>query len=52
MKKWIKKKKPRVAPLVILDTPLKGSISKEVISEVVRFAIMKWKGKNPDHQDS
>jgi hypothetical protein len=52
MKKWIKKRKPRVPSLVILDTPLKGSISKEVISEVVRFAIMKLKKENLNHPDS
>ena len=46
LKQWTKKRKPQLAPLVILDTPLKSSISQETIREVVRLAILKSKLKS------
>jgi hypothetical protein len=46
MKQWTKKRKPKLFPLVILDTPLKSSISQETIREVVRLAILKSKLKS------
>ncbi len=46
LKQWTKKRKPQLAPLVILDTPLKSSISDEKILEAVRFVIRESKLKN------
>ena len=37
-------KKPK--PLIILDTPLKSTISEETIQEIVRLAIHKSKHNN------
>ena len=46
LKQWTKKRKYKLSPLVILDTPLKSSISQETIREVVRLAILKSKLKS------
>jgi hypothetical protein len=46
LKQWTKKRKSKLSPLVILDTPLKSSISQETIREVVRLAILKSKLKS------